>query len=204
MRSVFQGDDNTGARHSGLDWVPTFSSLNGMSRSTWGSFGSPSTRSPMMLRCTSSVPPAMRAAGPRGRRGPSATRAVSSHAWPPAPAMAMPRSDVRRASRAPASLAMEPSGPWRLAGLHRGAGALPDVAHDLRADVDVGDALAHDGVRRARRAGGRARRAASRRRFVRRRHRSRWRRARSSASRSRSATRRRPRRSGSRPARARR
>src|SRR5205814_10194115 len=34
----------------------------------------------------------------------------------------------------------------RLAGLHRGAGALPNVAHDLRADVDVGDALPHDGV----------------------------------------------------------
>ncbi len=35
-------------------------------------------------------------------------------------------------------------GTRRLAGCHRSAGALPDVAHDLRTDIDVGDGLAHD------------------------------------------------------------
>ena len=49
------------------------------------------------------------------------------------------------------------SGSRRLARLHRGAGPLPDVAHDLRPDVDVGDALAHDRVVEPRRAGGRGR-----------------------------------------------
>src|SRR5439155_5825816 len=40
-------------------WVPTLRSRNGISRSTCGSRGRPRTRSPMMLRWISSVPPAM-------------------------------------------------------------------------------------------------------------------------------------------------
>src|SRR4051794_19947082 len=48
---------------AGSRWVPTLRSRKGRSRSTWGSLGSPSTRSPMMLRWISLVPPAMAPAG---------------------------------------------------------------------------------------------------------------------------------------------
>ncbi len=52
-------DRDTGGQRGRHRWVPTFSSLNGTRVSTEISRGNPSTRSPMMLRWISSVPPAM-------------------------------------------------------------------------------------------------------------------------------------------------
>ena len=100
----------------------------------------------MMLRCTSSVPPAMRDDGAaRTLCAQRASRWIS----PGLTARAGDRhAEVRRAPHQQRSceLADRALGTGRLAGSHRGAGALPDEAHDPRADVDVGDALTHDGV----------------------------------------------------------
>ena len=84
-----------------------------MSRSTWGSRGRPSTRSPRMLCWISSVPPAIEVEGawsvewamapPWGASGPASI--------PAAPRMAGPRSRSMRVATDRASLVIELAGP---------------------------------------------------------------------------------------------
>ena len=83
------------------------SSENGVSRGGPGSLGSPSTRSPMMLRWISSEPPAIRTDG--AARNPVTQELGAAVADGPSSASA--RSDVDRRRSAMASLAIDASGP---------------------------------------------------------------------------------------------
>src|SRR6185312_16342187 len=99
-------------------WVPTRSWLNGVLRSTPGSLDRPRTRSPMMLRWISLVPPAMAMPGTATM---AVATALSSASWcslPPAwkPASSSPSTSAAVAaanapSSAAASLATEPRAP---------------------------------------------------------------------------------------------
>ena len=185
--------------HPRVDCVPTLSSLKGMSRSTCGSFGQAEHpfADDVALHLVGAAGDAR-----RGRRedaeGPPSVARRSSHAWPPAPAMAIAEVGRAPGEQRAGELGDRALRARRLARPSPRRGALPDVAHDLRADVDVGDALAHDRVVEHAAPAGELDERLHAGAVVRRRHRRRWRPARSSAWRWRSASRRRPRRSGSR------
>src|SRR5579859_1306530 len=122
-------------------------SLNGTSRSIWGSLGRPSTRSPMVLRWISLVPPAIAVMGENDDAYASAPPpgSAGSQAWEPGPAKAMPRLDDWRARIAVASF-HRAFGPHLHTGGDLVAHLLAHVGEDALGDDELHQLLADDPV----------------------------------------------------------
>ena len=116
--------------------------------STAGSLGRPRTRSPMMLRWISLVPPAMPSIGANryAAAGSPPATSCSSHARLPAPAIAMPRLAACLPRTVAASLATEPSGPGARPDTSASRIRMPSSVEDAFEDVHLDQLLAHDRV----------------------------------------------------------